>query len=137
MKIVRSSPLYAIGIVSELLKVHPETVRTWERSGVVPPPQRRSRRRCYSEIDLKRLEFIRRLTEEGLTLPAIRYHLRLYPCWEVSDCPASICRSSQSNFAKPCWREPGDCCLAPNREDLCTDCQARHQKEWGEQLSVG
>ncbi len=129
MKIVRNQPLYSIGVVSELLEVHPETIRTWERCGVVQPPQRRGGKRLYSEIDLRRLEFIRRLIGEGLTLPAIRYHLRLYPCWEVDDCPGSICRSSQSSFAKPCWREAAAYCKAPSDEDLCTKCRVRYQEE--------
>jgi len=128
-KIVRNRPLYAIGVVSELLGVHSETIRTWERFGVIKPPQRRSGKRCYSQTDLKRLEFVRVLTEEGLTLPAVRYHLRLYPCWEVNNCPGSTCHSSQSSFAKPCWREDATYCQAPTDENLCTDCQARHQQE--------
>jgi len=136
LKIVRNRPLYAIGVVSELVGVHPETIRTWERSGVVQPPQRRSGKRCYSEIDLRRLEFIRRLTEEGLTLPAIRYHLRLYPCWEVDDCPGSVCRSDQSSFAKPCWREATIYCQASSNQKLCVDCQARLQPEPYEEPSV-
>ena len=136
MKIVRNQPLYSIGVVSELLKVHPETIRTWERSSVLQPPQRRGGKRFYSEIDLKRLEFIQRLATEGLTLPAIRYYLRLYPCWEVDDCSGLKCRSNQSSFAKLCWRESGAYCQAPSNEDLCTNCQVRHQQEWEEQLSI-
>ncbi|MFC1938268.1 MerR family transcriptional regulator [Chloroflexota bacterium] len=129
-KIVRNRPLYAIGVVSELLEVHPETIRTWERHGVIQPPQRRSGKRSYSEIDLRRLEFIQMLTEEGLTLPAVRYFLRLYPCWKIEDCPGSMCRSSQSGFAKPCWREAATYCQAPSNEDLCINCQARQQNDW-------
>jgi len=136
LKIVRSQPLYAMGVVSDLLDVHAETIRAWERSGVVQPPQRRSGKRCYSQMDLKRLEFVHRLTEEGLTLPAIRYHLRLYPCWEVNDCPGSICSSSQSSFAKPCWREAETYCQAPSNENLCADCQLRHQQEQYEEPSI-
>ena len=135
-KIVRNRPLYAIGVVSELLDVHPETIRTWERSGVVQPPQRRSGKRCYSEIDLMRLEFIRRLTEEGLTLPAIRYHLRLYPCWEINDCIGSMCGSSQSSFAKPCWKNASTYCQATSDENLCVNCQDRYQQEPYEESPV-
>ncbi len=136
MKIVRNHPLYPIGVVSELLEVHPETIRTWEKSGVIQTPQRRSGKRFYSDIDLKRLEFIQRLVGEGLTLPAIRYHLRFYPCWEVDDCPGSICRSSQSSFAKLCWRELTAYCQASSNEDLCTNCRVQHQEEWERELSM-
>ena len=47
-------PLYSIGVVSDLLHVHPETIRVWERHGVIRV-QRRGRRRFYSNSDLKRL----------------------------------------------------------------------------------
>ena len=60
-------PVFPMGIVSELLNVHPETIRVWERYGVVKP-QRRSGKRFYSEDDLKRLRFIQKLTGEGLNL---------------------------------------------------------------------
>jgi len=136
VKIVRNHPLYPIGVVSELLGVHPETIRVWERSGVVQPPQRRSGKRFYSEIGLRRLEFIQRLVREGLTLPAIRYHLRLYPCWGVDDCPGSVCRSSQSSFIKLCWREPAAYCQASSDEDLCTKCKAQHQAKWDKELAT-
>ena len=137
MKIVQNCPLYAIGIVSELLGVHPETIRIWERYGIVQPPQRRSGKRCYSEIDLKRLEFVQKLTEEGLTLPAIRYLLRLYPCWDINDCPGSRCRSDESSFAKLCWREAMTYCQSPSNENLCTHCEARQQQELDGKPSTG
>jgi len=55
--VMQNRPVYPIGIVSELLNVHPETIRVWERYGVIKP-KRRSGRRYYSETDLKRLRFI-------------------------------------------------------------------------------
>lgn len=51
--------LYPIGIVSELINVHPETIRVWERYGVIQPG-RRGGKRFYSENDLARLRFIQR-----------------------------------------------------------------------------
>ncbi|GAI66979.1 unnamed protein product, partial [marine sediment metagenome] len=49
-------PVYPIGIVSELLDVHPETIRVWERYGVIHP-YRRNGKRFYSDNDLERLRF--------------------------------------------------------------------------------
>jgi len=51
---MKNLPAFPIGVVSELLNVHPETVRVWEKYGVVKP-QRRSGKRFYSETDLERL----------------------------------------------------------------------------------
>jgi MerR family transcriptional regulator/heat shock protein HspR len=116
-------PLYSIGVVSELLDVHPETIRTWEKSGVVQPPQRRSGKRFYSEKDYLRLQFIHRLVQEGLTLRAVRYYLRLYPCWKTLDCTGCQHASEESSGAKPCWQKEGTYCQVAGNQDPCIDCE--------------
>ena len=125
MRVVPNQPLYSIGVVSELLNVHPETIRVWERYGVIRPPHRRSGKRLFSENDLKRLQFVQSLTEEGLNLPAIRYYLRLYPCWETDDCSSTTHCSNQNGFGKPCWQEAGTYCQASGSEDPCASCPSR------------
>lgn len=124
---MQNRPLYTIGIVSELLKVHPETIRVWEKYGVINPG-RRSGKRFYSESDLARLRFIQRLTSEGLNLPAIRHYLQLYPCWEMEGCPHCMHRSEDIHCTKPCWKEEGVYCQASANEDTCRDCQFRNQE---------
>jgi MerR family transcriptional regulator/heat shock protein HspR len=118
-------PLYTIGVVAEMLGIHPETIRVWETSGIVRPPQRRSGKRFYSENDFKRLRFIRKLTGEGLTRRAIIYYLRLYPCWKTPDCAGCVHISRQSGSAKPCWQEEDGYCQAVNLEDPCGSCTLR------------
>ena len=122
MKVIQNYPLYPIGVVSELLGVHPETIRTWERYGVVEPPQRRSGKRFYSERDYTRLQFIHKLIQEGLTLRALHYYLRLYPCWKTSDCPGCQYNSDQIGSTKLCWQEEGTYCQAASNKDPCADC---------------
>jgi len=122
VKTIQNYPLYSIGVVSELLGVHPETVRTWERFGVVQPPQRRSGKRSYSEKDLCRLQFIQKLVSEGLTIRAIRYYLRLYPCWKTTDCTGCANSSDQITGAKPCWQEADTYCQVANSQDPCANC---------------
>lgn len=129
---MRNRPLYSIGIVSDLLDVHPETIRTWESSGIVQPPQRRSGKRFYSENDLKRLQFIQRLVGEGLTVRAIRYYLRLYPCWQTEDCNGRIHSSDQIYGTKPCWQEPSAYCAVTSSQNPCANCQQREQPEAAE-----
>lgn len=125
MKGSPNHPLYSIGVVSELLDVHPETIRVWERTGLVSPPQRRSGKRTYSENDFRRLEFVKRLAGEGLTVRAILYYLRLYPCWKVTDCSGPVNCTDHSSYTKPCWREPGLYCLVSSDENLCENCESR------------
>ncbi len=125
---MHNRPVYPIGIVSELLNVHPETVRVWERYGVVRP-QRRNGKRFYSDNDLKRLRFIQRLIQERLNLPAISYFLQLYPCWHQEDCPVCMHRSERIGCAKPCWKEEGTYCQVSVNEDMCANCEFRRQRE--------
>lgn len=117
-------PLYPIGVVSELIEVHPETIRVWERYGVIRPG-RRSGKRFYSDSDLARLRFIQKLTNEGLNLPAIRHYLRLYPCWVMEGCPHCMHRSEDAHCTKPCWKEEGLYCQASANEDTCRNCEYR------------
>jgi len=120
---ISNRPLYSIGVVAELLDVHPETIRTWERSGIVRPPQRRSGKRTFSANDLKRLQFVHRLATEGLSIRAIHYYLRLYPCWQTDGCTQCIHSSDQEHYTKPCWREASMFCKLPSNESLCAGCE--------------
>lgn len=124
LKTNQNYPLYTIGVVAEILGIHTETIRVWEASGIAPAPQRRSGKRFYSEHDLKRLRFIRKLTGEGLTQRAIIYYLRLYPCWKTSDC-ASCLHSVRSGSNKPCWQEEDSYCHVPDLGDPCSVCPVR------------
>ena len=125
---MKNLPLFPIGVVSELLNVHPETIRVWERNGIVQPA-RRSGKRFYSEIDLKRLKFIQRLITEDLNLPAIRYYLRHYPCWQLDGCPACMHRSEYVACAKPYWKEEGSYCQVFGSTDTCSTCEFRRESD--------
>ena len=125
---MENRPVYPIGIVSEILNIHPETIRVWERYGVVKP-RRRSGKRYYSESDLIRLRFIQRLITEDLNLPAIVHYLRHYPCWHLNGCPACMHRSEYTVCAKPCWKEEGVYCQVSGSLDTCTNCEFRKQSE--------
>ncbi|MDH7486755.1 MAG: MerR family transcriptional regulator [Anaerolineae bacterium] len=70
-------PMYAIGVVSRLVELHPQTLRRYEELGLVTPA-RRSGRRLYSQRDVDRLLQIVRLTEElGVNLAGVEVILRL------------------------------------------------------------
>ncbi len=126
--VMQNRPLYSIGVVSELLDVHPETIRVWERYGVVEP-SRRSGKRFYSDNDLKRLQFIQMLTAEGLNLPAVCHYLRLYPCWQMDGCPGCMHPSKVAACAKPCWKEEGTYCQAYGNENTCLTCEFRKESD--------
>jgi len=132
---MQNRPLYPIGVVSELLNVHPETVRVWERYDVVQP-QRRSNRRFYSENDLKRLRFVQMLREKGLNKAAISHYITLYPCWEHGNCPPCMRRSENNHCGKPCWKEEGTYCISSNNETLCSNCRFSEQGRYFDRTAI-
>ncbi len=66
-----------IGELSRRSGCHVETIRYYERIGVLPRPQRKGRYRCYRIGDIDRLAFVRRARELGFTLDEIRTLLKL------------------------------------------------------------
>lgn len=73
----KNQPLYFISVVSEMLDVHPQTLRLYEREGFICP-QRASRQRVYSESDVERLNFILQLTRElGVNRAGVDIILRM------------------------------------------------------------
>ena len=124
-----SIPVYPIGVVSELISTHPETIRVWERHGIVKP-KRRSGKRYYSENDLSRLRFILMLTEEGLNLPSIKYYLHIYPCWTYDDCPTCMHRTkTETVCSKKCWKEAGTYCDMTSNKRTCEDCEYTNKEK--------
>ena len=124
--VMPNRPLYPIGIVADLLNLHPETVREWERYGAVQP-QRKSGRRFYSDNDLRRLRFVQKLRNEGLNKTAVSHYLKLYTCWENDHCPTCMQHSKHNNCGKPCWKEEGIYCIASASEDICSKCEFARQ----------
>lgn len=118
-------PLYPIGVAADLLEQHPETLRVWERAGLVKPA-RRNTHRLYSDEDFARLRFIKGLLDRGLNLAGVRAIVELYPCWSMDSCPSCARTTDRRDCAKPCWKESGTYCqvgfLSPT---LCLDCEHR------------
>ena len=63
--------LYVISIAAELAGVHPQTLRVYERKGLVHPHRTEGNTRRYSEEDIERLRRIQALTQEGLNLAGV------------------------------------------------------------------
>jgi MerR family transcriptional regulator/heat shock protein HspR len=56
--------LYVISIAAQILQLHPQTLRLYEREGLVEPQRSRGGIRLYSESDIERVRAIQRLTSE-------------------------------------------------------------------------
>ncbi|OGW54700.1 MAG: MerR family transcriptional regulator [Nitrospirae bacterium RBG_13_43_8] len=73
----KKRPLFMISVVSKMLGVHPQTLRLYEREGLITP-NRTKRSRLYSEEDVERLEMILRLTKElGVNKAGVEVILRM------------------------------------------------------------
>ena len=64
-------PVYMIGVAAEMAGMHPQTLRMYERRGLVQPGRTKGRTRLYSEADLARLRRVQSLSEAGLNLAGI------------------------------------------------------------------
>ncbi|MDQ3939859.1 MAG: helix-turn-helix transcriptional regulator [Actinomycetota bacterium] len=64
-------PLYVISIAAELAGVHPQTLRVYERKGLVHPHRTEGNTRRYSERDIEQLRKIQELTQEGINLAGV------------------------------------------------------------------
>ena len=65
--------VYIISVAAELAGVHPQTLRIYERKGLLRPARTAGNTRRYSERDIDRLRMIQRLTqEEGLNLAGVK-----------------------------------------------------------------
>lgn len=66
-------PVYVISVAAELVRVHPRTLRIYEVEGLVCPARTRTNIRLYSENDIRRVLWIRHLTQNlGVNLAGVR-----------------------------------------------------------------
>jgi MerR family transcriptional regulator/heat shock protein HspR len=65
-------PLYVISVAAELAGMHPQTLRQYDRMGLVVPQRQGGRQRRYSRQDVDRLRTIQQLSREGVSLEGIR-----------------------------------------------------------------
>jgi MerR family transcriptional regulator, heat shock protein HspR len=69
---------YAISIVARLVDVHPQTLRQYERLGLVVPERTSGNIRQYSDRDVERLKFIQRIVSElGVNLAGVEIILNM------------------------------------------------------------
>jgi MerR family transcriptional regulator/heat shock protein HspR len=69
--------VYIISVAAELAGVHPQTLRIYERKGLVRPHRTSGNTRRYSEADIDRLRRIQRLTQEGVNLAGAKLIMAL------------------------------------------------------------
>ncbi len=70
-------PVFAISIAAELSGLHPQTLRQYDKLGIVSPSRQGGSRRLYSRIDIAKLKYVAQLTAEGVNLEGVKRILLL------------------------------------------------------------
>jgi len=73
----RDHAVYVISVAAELAGMHPQTLRIYERRGLLQPARTQGGNRRYSDIDIDRLRRIAELAAEGMNLEGIRRVMHL------------------------------------------------------------
>ena len=73
----RQETVYVISVAAELAGMHPQTLRIYERRGLVNPGRTTGGNRRYTDADIERLRRIAQLAAEGLNLEGIRMVMQL------------------------------------------------------------
>ncbi|MGF3053170.1 heat shock protein transcriptional repressor HspR [Microbacterium sp. YY-03] len=71
------APLFAIAVAAELAAMHPQTLRQYDRIGLVIPGRTRGGTRRYSMRNIDQLRQVAQMSQDGMSLPAIAHILRL------------------------------------------------------------
>ncbi|RJQ21060.1 MAG: MerR family transcriptional regulator [Nitrospiraceae bacterium] len=116
-------PLYPIGIVAELAGITDQTLRLYEKHGLIKPA-RRGKDRYYSENDIKWLKCLRDLIHvKKISIEGIKKLLDYAPCWEINECPKETREKCLAFIekSKPCWELNRRICEQSSGK-LCKDC---------------
>ena len=71
-------PVYLISVVASVLDIHPQTLRQYEKEGLISPSRTQGRMRLYSQRDIDKIKLILRLTRKmGINLAGVDVILKL------------------------------------------------------------
>ncbi len=78
MKNAYNAPVYLISAVAEILDIHPQTLRQYEREGLIKPSRTNGKIRLYSQKDIDHIKYVLTLTRElGINLAGVDLILQL------------------------------------------------------------
>ncbi len=107
----RSKAAYMISAVAEQYKVHPQTLRLYEREGLLKPSRSEGNTRLYTDADLERLEVIIELTREmGVNLAGVEIILNMREKMaamqkEIEEFVSTLNREMTARFQPPEQRQ--------------------------------
>jgi MerR family transcriptional regulator/heat shock protein HspR len=109
--------VFVISVAAELAGVHPQTLRIYERKGLVRPKRTSSNSRRYSARDIERLREIQELTGKGVNLAGVRRVMELTEQLEQLETRVAELEAALRAQARR-HRQELDAALRANRRDL-------------------
>src|SRR6201995_3960935 len=105
----RNKAAYMISAVAEQYKIHPQTLRLYEREGLLKPSRTEGNTRLYTESDLERLEWILNLTRDiGVNLAGVEIILNMREkMTEMQRQMQAFVKFVASEMANPIQRDAG------------------------------
>ncbi len=119
----KDRPVYPIGIVAEMVGITEQTIRLYEKRGLIHPV-RRNKHRYFSENDVAWLICIRdAIHKDKISIEGLIKLLNYAPCWEIRECPEEVRKSCTAfiNKNKDCWEAKQHLCAKATTED-CNSC---------------
>lgn len=94
----RDRAVYVISVAAELAGIHPQTLRIYDRRGLVQPARTGGGSRRYSDADIEKLRRVHELTSEGMNLDGVERVLALEA--EIARLQAQVARLTQELESK-------------------------------------
>ena len=116
------APTFSIGEVAEMLNISVETIRLYERRGLLLTVKSDNSQRVFSESDVERIRCIRSaINEHKISIEGIRRIQSLVPCWELIQCP-----NEQREKCPAYLRSDAGCWTYRDKQNECAtrDCRS-------------
>ncbi len=92
-------PVYLISAVAEILNIHPQTLRQYEREGLIKPSRTNGKIRLYSQKDIDHIKYVLTLTRElGVNLAGVDIILQLNQKIEILENDIQIYKTKIKNI---------------------------------------
>jgi len=115
MDLNENTPLFVISVAAELANMHPQTLRQYDRMGLVCPTRTLGKSRRYTMQDVAKLREISRLSAEGVSLEGIRRVLNLVD--ENLELKARV-RDLERELANQVMNQPGNRVFASGEQGI-------------------